>query len=233
MRKRMLRGSVLGLLAMWCFSTGSAQPKLAVTDQEVNLGTVYNGGIVKAKVKLQNTGKETLKILGIRTSCGCTTVKHPKSELAPGESDFVEVEFNSSGFRGKAVKYIGIETNDPANQYTSITLSADVKEELQPVNNYSLIWFGDVPVGQRAEQMYALRNITKSRITIRGVTKADPELGIYFDKKIVAPSDSVVLKVSVTPEKSGYANEVFFVETDSKNQPRVPVRVSFVGVTRK
>jgi len=230
--KNFLRVLVAGVL-LGMTSVGFSQPKLTLEHREVDLGTVYNGGIVKAKVKLQNTGKGTLRILNIRTSCGCTAVKHPKSELAPGESDQLEVDFNSTGFRGKTVKYIGIETNDPSSQYVSITLTADVREELQPVNNYSLLWFGDVPIGRRVEQTYALKNVTKSRISIKGVSKQYPKLTVSFDKKTVAPADSIVLTVSVSPEKTGYMNESFFVETDSKNQPRVPVRVSFVGVARQ
>ena len=40
----------------------------------------------------------------------------------------------------------------------------------------------------------------------------------------------LVITVSVIPNRIGYFNEAFTLETNSKNQPHVPLRVSYVGV---
>ena len=223
----------LALVGILVFATVcTAQPKLVVEKQEMDLGTVYNGAIAKARVKLTNGGTDRLFIESIRTSCGCTTVKQPKTELKPGESDFLEVEFNSSGFRGIVTKYIHIESNDPANQYISVSFTTNVKEEMEPVNRFSLVWFGDLPVGKLASLTYTLKNIGGSRISIKKVNKVYPKLNVEYDKKTVAPGDSVVVTISVTPNKPGYFNEAITLETDSKNQSHVPIRISYVGVTR-
>jgi len=223
----------LALVGILVFATVcTAQPKLVVEKQEMDLGTVYNGAIAKARVKLTNGGTDRLFIESIRTSCGCTTVKQPKTELKPGESDLLEVEFNSSGFRGIVTKYIHIESNDPANQYISVSFTTNVKEEMEPVNRFSLVWFGDLPVGKLASLTYTLKNIGGSRISIKKVNKVYPKLNVEYDKKTVAPGDSVVVTISVTPNKPGYFNEAITLETDSKNQSHVPIRISYVGVTR-
>jgi hypothetical protein len=210
----------------------SAQPKLVLEKQEIDLGTVYNGTIVKARVKLTNGGTDRLFIQSIRTSCGCTTVKQPKTELKPGEADVLEIEFNSAGFRGPVTKYVHIETNDPANQNVSVSFTTTVKEEMEPVNKSTLLWFGDLAVGKPASLTYTLRNIGDSKISIKKVTKVYPKLTVQYDKKTVAPGDTVVVTVSATPNRPGYFNETVTLETDSKNQSHVPIRISYVGVTR-
>lgn len=224
---------MLVFLMVLLVSSGFSQAKLALDSQEIDLGEMYNGEVVKARIALKSAGKSPLRIVRISTSCGCTTVKQPQGDIPPGKTDFLEVEFNSAGFRGKAVKYVYIETNDPENQYASVTLSALIREELQPVQNNTLIWFGDVPVGKKAEQTYALKNISSNIIEIRSITASHKSLSVTFDKKEVPPEGTVTFVVSVTPEKTGYLNETFFVETNSKHQKKVPVRVSLMGVQRQ
>jgi hypothetical protein len=122
-----------------------------------------------------------------------------------------------------------IETNDPENQYSSVTLSALIKEELQPVQNNTLIWFGDVPVGQRAQQTYALKNVSPNPIGIKNIASSK-SVRVSFDQQEILPGGTVTFTVNVVPDKPGYLNETFFVETNSKHQKKVPIRISLMGV---
>lgn len=220
-----------GILASFVLTASAgAQPKLSIEKNEIDLGVVYSGSTTKTSISLKNVGKDPLKILSVRTSCGCTKVKDPKPILAPGESDVLVVEFNSSGFRGRLDKFINIESNDPVNQYASITVVADVREELQPTNNFSLLWLGDVPLGKKVQQTIAFRNVTNRPITIRNHALSTPEMNIQYGRKTVSPADSLVVTVSVVPNRNGFHSESFVLETDSKNQSHVSMRVSFVGV---
>ena len=99
-----MRLLTFALLAILCTSLALAQPKLTVEKNTIDLGTIYNGMVKKARIVIKNTGKDSLRILGVQTSCGCTTAKQPKGTLKPGESDAVEIEFNSTGWKGKVTK---------------------------------------------------------------------------------------------------------------------------------
>lgn len=213
-----------------CPSWLLAQPKFSVDRIEVDFGIIYNGAVKTGKFELKNIGDQPLKILGIQPSCGCTTVKQPKNELKPGESDFVEVEFNASGYRGKVEKYITITTNDPTAQYPLVKLKADVREELEPNTHSSLMWFGNITVGKTQERTITFRNVSDHQITVRNTAGSSPRVAVKFDKKTLAPSDSVIVTVVVTAEKPGYANDHFLLQTDSKNQPKVEMKVSYIGV---
>jgi hypothetical protein len=213
------------------FSTSSAQPKISVDKINVDLGIVYNGTVKKARVVIKNIGRDTLRILGVSTSCGCTTAKQPKSALKPGESDAVEVEFNSTGFRGKIEKHVNIQTNDPLSPSTGVTLVCDVVEELQPINNASVVWLGSVPVGKEVEQIVSFKNISGKVITLMGYKSSSPDLSVSFVKRTVLPADTVRFSVKVTPKKTDYFNELLLLDTDSNKQSQVPVRVTLIGVT--
>lgn len=207
-----------------------AQPKISVDKTKIDLGVTYNGATKKARTVIKNTGKETLQILGVTTSCGCTTAKQPKEYLKPGESDAVEVEFNSTGFRGKIEKHLEIMSNDPSNPRVSITLVTDVIEELQPVGTASVVWLGTVPVGKTVEQRVGLKNVSGKVITLTGFKSSSPDLSVIMTERKVMPADTIQFNIKVTPRKNDYISETILLETDSNKQSQVPIRVTLIGV---
>ncbi|MEK6754784.1 MAG: DUF1573 domain-containing protein [Bacteroidota bacterium] len=207
-----------------------AQPKVTVDRTNVDLGVIYNGATKKARVVVKNSGKDTLKILGVYTSCGCTTVKQPKTTLTAGESDAIEVEFNSTGFRGKITKHITIQTNDPASPQVYIALVADVIDELEPVSRSSVIWLGAIPVGKAVEQPIAFKNVSGKPMTLRGYKSSSEQVVARLDQRSVLPADTIRIFIKVTPKKMDYSSEQILLETDSNKQSQVPIRITFIGV---
>jgi hypothetical protein len=227
---RVIRPFASAWIIAFLAGTIVAQPKMVIDRSEIDLGVVYNGGSTTTKVLIKNAGKDTLKIISIVPQCGCTAAKEPKKELLPGESDALEISFNSTGFRGKQTKYVSIQTNDPANSFAMITLKVNILEELEPTTKTSIFWLGTLPIGKTVEQTISFRNISTKPISIKTVSTTSPKLKVKANARSVSPSDSVTVTVTVTPEKEGYFHEQFHLETDSKNQPLVPMRVSFIGV---
>jgi hypothetical protein len=223
----------LAIAVLFCFlsSIGSSQPKISVDKTNIDLGVAYNGSIKKARATIKNVGRDTLHILGVSTSCGCTTVKRPKDFLRPGESDNVEVEFNSTGFRGKVEKHLEIQSNDPKNPRVGITLTVDVIEELQPVNNASVVWLGTVPVGKTVEQVIGLKNVSGKVITLMGFKSSSPDLTANMSNRTVMPADTIRISIKFTPRKIDYISEMLLLETDSNKQSQVPIRITLLGVT--
>jgi hypothetical protein len=208
----------------------SAQPKVALDKSDIDLGVIYRGDVKKTSFTIKNIGTEPLKILQVVPSCGCTALKKPKEVLAPGEEDRVEVEFSSATFRGRVEsKRVDILTNDPVAEYVSVKLTADVKEEIAPVNGSSLVWFGSVAVGGTMEQKMSFRNVSEKTITILGIDVSHPRLTVTVPKKKLAPAEEVELTVTVKADKEGYTADHIDLRTNSKNQSKVTVNVSFIG----
>lgn len=226
-----MKNLALFLSAASCLvSLVEAQPKLSIDPPDVDLGVIYSGAIKKGHATLKNIGNQPLKILNLQSSCGCTTVKRPKDVLQPNESDRIEFEFNSLGFHGRVEKSLYIATNDPSTEYFAIKVFGEVRTELEPANRTTLTWFGSIPIDQNTTQNIVFRNASGRTLTITGTGATVPSITVRIDKKTITPADSVVAAVTVRPKKVGYVNERFWLEIDSKNQPRVDMRVSFIGI---
>ena len=218
------------IMALLVFGNSFSQPKLSLGKPEVDLGIIYSGMKKNGKIELMNSGNDTLRIYSVQPSCGCTTIKQPKNILLPFESDIVEVEFNSSGYHGKVEKHINITTNDPLSANVSVKLIADVKEELESTSHSSLLWLGNIGLGKIFVQGTALKNVSDHVIRIKNLTTSSSSINVKIEKKTLNPNDTLQMQVTIKPEKLGYGSDFFTIETDSKNQPRVEIRASYVGV---
>ena len=87
---------------------------------------------VAAKYHLTNTGNAYLNITQVRPSCGCTYTMLGKWSLAPGEATEIEAMFDPKGLKGGVRKSIEVVCNDPNTPTVSLTLEADVVQEIMP-----------------------------------------------------------------------------------------------------
>ncbi len=137
---------------------------------------------------------------------------------------------SSATFRGRVEsKRVDIQTNDPTAEYATVMLSADVREELAPVQGSSLAWFGAVPVGKRVEYKLSFQNVTDKAIGIKSFKNPSGRVSVKWNKDRVAPNDTVELLIVLMPDREGYTSDHFDLETDSRNQPMVSVSVMFIG----
>jgi hypothetical protein len=219
---------ILFVAAIW-LTNSHAQPKLAIENMEINMGVLFSGSTTTGKIPIKNIGNQPLKIIRIQPSCGCTTVKQPKSELQTNESDVIEVAFNSTGFRGQVEKYVNIETNDPTSQYVAVKLLAEVREELTPLTSSSSLWLGNVTVGKQAEQTVAFRNMSGKAISIKGIKSSSNDIVGKVDRTFVGSADTLKITVTATAAKEGYSSGHLILQTDSKNQPAVELKWYFIG----
>jgi hypothetical protein len=216
------------IMTFFVLNSSVSQPKLSLDKSEINLGIIYSGMKKQGKIILTNIGNDTLRIYSVQPSCGCTTVKQPKSILLPSESDVVEVEFNSSGYHGKVEKHVNITTNDPLSNNVSIQLITEVKEELESLSHSTLMWIGNIGLGKALLQETSLKNISDHAIKIKNFTASSSSLTVKLEKKILNPNDTLHVQVTIKPEKLGYGSDHFTIETDSKNQPLVEMRISYM-----
>jgi hypothetical protein len=85
-------------------------PTMTFEQETVDYGTIEKGSDGKRIFKFTNTGKSPLKIEKVKSSCGCTIPSYPKEEIMPGESNVIEVKYNTNRV-GRFSKSISIYTN--------------------------------------------------------------------------------------------------------------------------
>ena len=113
---------------------------------------------VAAKYKVTNTGNAYLSITQVRPSCGCTYTMLGKWSLAPGEGTEIEATFDPKGVKGLVRKSIEVVCNDPKTPNISLSLEADVVQEIMP--SVDAVYFHSAPksVTARSQVRYASGN---------------------------------------------------------------------------
>lgn len=102
-------------------------PRVTFNERAHNFGTITQGEVVSTTFELTNEGERPLKIRKIKSSCGCTATKPSSDEIAPGETETIEVTFNSAGKRNQVTKHITVVANDPLSPVTRLTIQAKVE----------------------------------------------------------------------------------------------------------
>ncbi len=106
----------------------------------VDYGTIDKGADPIRKFKFTNTGNEPLIVKAAKGSCGCTVPTYPKEPIMPGESNVIEVRYDTQRV-GAFTKTVTLTTNEASDTHT-LTIKGDVKapasQESVPAGNGGL-----------------------------------------------------------------------------------------------
>jgi len=95
------------------FNSFSQKSDIVFETPEYNFGDIQeNKGKVSHKFSFTNNGKESIRILTVKPSCGCTTPNWSKDEIKPGKKGFIIAEYNPKGRPGVFRKSLSVITND-------------------------------------------------------------------------------------------------------------------------
>ena len=99
------------ILAAFVFSANSQDLKF--NEREFDFGEIKEmGGKVSHKFVFTNNSKNSIQILTVKPSCGCTTPDWSKKEIKPGKEGFIVAEYNPRGRPGVFRKSLSVVTSD-------------------------------------------------------------------------------------------------------------------------
>ena len=104
------------------------QPKINFEEEEFDFESVQEGDSIVHAFVFENTGKKTLNIRQVKSSCDCLSTSIDKEDIKSGESALLKVAFDTKGRRGPQVKRVTLFTNDPTAPAKDIIIKAYVKE---------------------------------------------------------------------------------------------------------
>jgi len=106
---------------------------LIPTPEWFNFGRVEEGELVSARFWLKNESKDTVRILSIRPSCGCTYALQASNLVDPGDSIAVDVQFNTKGYSGDVVQFVKVKYDGNGGGEIYLKLKGEVvKSTLSP-----------------------------------------------------------------------------------------------------
>ena len=133
--------------------------------------TDYDAGLLPTtqttirRLKVANKGTEPLLIKSVKASCGCTSARIEKNELAPNAETELVVTIDPNRIHGfESKKSVTIYSNDSENPRLKLDVSCRFEREfiLEPEN----IDFGEVAKGAMAEASMVLRQVRDEPVTL-------------------------------------------------------------------
>jgi hypothetical protein len=168
------------------------QPEIQFKSSSVNLGPLFRGQRVVRTFPFKNNGLGFLEIRSIHSACGCINTKVlPKIRFAPNEEGQISVEFDSSWFAGSVQRTITVDSNDPNQTTTVLTLKSDIKEEIRATP--TIVTLGEVGHDTTKEFKVKVDIFEKSPDT-------DTTPRNYYSTKI--PADQEKLRKEIQVETS-------------------------------
>lgn len=124
------------------YATAQTQsgPVMTFETTTIDYGNIDKGAEPLRKFKFTNTGNEPLIIKTAKGSCGCTVPTYPKEPIMPGESNVIEVRYDTQRV-GAFTKTVTVTTNE-ATETRMLTIKGEVKapptQESVPASNGGL-----------------------------------------------------------------------------------------------
>lgn len=85
-------------------------PVMKFEKNTIDYGVINKGSDGMREFKFTNTGKSPLKITRVKSTCGCTIPTYPHTDIMPGESGVIHVEYNTNKV-GRFSKSVSIFSN--------------------------------------------------------------------------------------------------------------------------
>ncbi|MCK4233865.1 DUF1573 domain-containing protein [candidate division WOR-3 bacterium] len=184
------------LFLFFFISFTNASPKIVFEKKTFNFGEIIQGENVDCFFHFKNDGDTTLKIIDVRSTCGCAVTELKKKLIEPGERGTIKVVFYSKGRQGKISKSIFVTTNDKENRVTRLAIVGIVKKtwNCEPKN----VDFGEIKKDRILIDTVIISSVLVDTIRIDSITTEPAKL----TAKIVSHKvDTVSLEVTLDPSE--------------------------------
>ncbi len=206
-------------------------PRLELSQREWNFGQIWAGAPCRIEIELRNVGDAPLKILNIRSSCGCAMARPQKSELAPGETDTMTVTYDTKK-NAKVVKQtITLMTNDPVEPKIRFVLQGEVWNvfDAEPA---AALAFGRVKPDSRKSKAIELTNNLKEKVHPK-LRPLDPDVPFEIKLEELEPGMKYRLSAGIKPPlKLGDNRVTLTIETGVERLPTMTISISARAMER-
>ena len=158
----------------------------------------------------KNTGKETIEILRLVSTCSCATATCSVKSVAPGASAKINVRYNPKGHPGRFERKVFVYTQDGNNPAAILKLSVDVSNG----SDYSTLWpvqMGGIRMrttevtftqGKKAVETINFINLSGKSLKLECETMFLPAC-LSFSSELVENGKEGVIQITYDPTKPG------------------------------
>ncbi|NIM98519.1 MAG: DUF1573 domain-containing protein [candidate division Zixibacteria bacterium] len=175
------------------------QPKISLSETMWDFGYVPKTGTVSHTYRIKNIGDDTLIIVKVRTTCGCTTAPLSKQRLAPDEMADMEAVFDPRRIKvGETSKRLQVISDDPDNPFTDVRFSAKVGMSNSLVRlTPTELNFDTVSQGTEEVRSLTLENISGEKLFIDVIEGPGHAMDADLEARNLEPGESVQIHLKL------------------------------------
>jgi hypothetical protein len=222
---------MMKLLIILTFILGTSQFAMAQPKLEIVGGDICDWGEItmsdnplNSKIILKNVGTDTLHIIRVKPTCGCTTAPLSKDHLAPGEEADLNVTLRVSSNLESVTKTVHIYSNDPEEDKKTLFLKAKLRKPIKilPSNYFR---FTDMTVGNETNASVQIVNNTDSQLILGEIISQPEDVVIeVHGSGILEPNETVTVTAKVNPQKDGYFSCQVTIKTNNDEVPELKIQ---------
>lgn len=200
----------VALLTMPLF--GAMAQNIMATNEIIDCGQVMYQSPATADFEVRNMSNKSLRIIDVRTSCGCTSVAYPKDRIEAGDKFMVSVTYDAETM-GHFDKYVGIYSEGADKPLMLRVRGNVVREMVDYGGNYNFmlgniksdcndVEFDDVNRGDRPQKKIHIFNATST--TVQPVVMHLPQyLTADVSPSKIASGHSGIITMTLDSRKLG------------------------------
>jgi hypothetical protein len=211
----------------------AAAPKIEISPETKDAGTVAKGQLVEATFVVKNSGGSDLIISDARPSCGCTVASFDKI-IKPGQEGKIHSSVDTKSFSGPISKSVLVVSNDPDRPQMNLFIKAIVKPFVD-VLPQAFVRFSVIKGDNSTQDVILLSEEKGFRPTVAETSQPYVKAEILpagdKDKIPGRTGDQYKLHINVTADApEGLLNAPIRIATGVTQQPTVEIPVS--GIVR-
>ncbi|MFO0424340.1 MAG: DUF1573 domain-containing protein [Planctomycetia bacterium] len=190
-----------------------------------NFGTVARGSKTEFRFTFRNLYKEDVHVVGVRTSCGCTSPEVTKRDLKTHETSEVVAKFNTRTFLGQHGATLTVTFDKPFYAEVQLRVAGNIRGDV--TFDPPFVDLGNVDLGKGAERSVRITHVGSTPWEIKDVRSANPNFEVQLSKPTHTPSQSIydlMLRLkSETP--AGYVKGQLILVTNDPRAAQIPMDV--------
>ena len=147
---------------------------------EHDFGTVARGSDTVYKFEVTNLYKQTMKITGVRSSCGCTSPTVENGTIKTHGKAYIVAKFNTRTFTGRHGATLTVSFAPPYSAEVQVRVHGNIRSDV--VFSPGAIAFNDVDEGEIREQTVTVNYAGRAQWSIVDVTNDNDHFEVELNE---------------------------------------------------
>ena len=190
-----------------------------------NFGTVAKGSKTEYRFVIRNIYQEDVHVVGVRTSCGCTSPTITKHDLKTHETAEVVATFNTRSFIGQHGATLTVTFDKPFSAEVQLRVAGNIRGDV--TFDPPFVDLGNVDLGKGSERQIRITRMGSNPWEIKDVRSANPNFEVALSKATRTGSQTLYdLTAKLKPSTpAGYIKGQLILVTNDPRATQIPMDV--------